>query len=44
MLVGNIGIPVFNEIGKIDKDTIVVLKLSCHQLQFVKASPNIVFY
>lgn len=41
MLVGNIGIPVFNEIGKIDKDTIVVLELSCHQLQFVKASPNI---
>ncbi len=41
VLVGNIGIPVFNEIGKIDKDTIVVLELSCHQLQFVKASPNI---
>ena len=41
VLVGNIGIPVFNEIEKIDKDTIVVLELSCHQLQFVKASPNI---
>ncbi len=38
---GNIGIPVLDEIDHIDKDTIVVLELSCHQLKFVQASPNI---
>ncbi len=41
ILAGNIGIPIFNEIEKIDEDTIVVIELSCHQLQFVNASPNI---
>lgn len=41
MLVGNIGIPVFNEIEHMTYDTIVVTELSCHQLQFVNASPNI---
>ncbi|MEE0699403.1 MAG: UDP-N-acetylmuramoyl-L-alanine--D-glutamate ligase [Bacilli bacterium] len=40
-LVGNIGVPVFNEIEDVKKDTIVVTELSCHQLQFVKASPNV---
>ena len=29
------------EIENITKDTLVVLELSCHQLQFVNASPNI---
>lgn len=41
VLLGNIGIPVFDEIENITKDTLVVLELSCHQLQFVNASPNI---
>lgn len=41
LLVGNIGIPVFDKIDDITYDTLVVLELSCHQLQFVKASPNI---
>lgn len=41
ILVGNIGIPIFDKIDEFDKDTIVVTELSCHQLQFVKASPNI---
>lgn len=40
-LVGNIGVPVFNEIESIEKDTIVVTELSCHQLQFVTSSPNV---
>lgn len=40
-LVGNIGIPVFDEIESFSEDTIVVIELSCHQLQFVNASPNI---
>lgn len=41
ILVGNIGIPIFDEIEKFDNDTIVVVELSCHQLKFTKASPNI---
>ena len=41
LFAGNIGIPVFEEIEKVDKDTIFVLELSCHQLKFVKSSPNI---
>ncbi len=38
---GNIGIPVFDKIEEVNEDTIFVLELSCHQLKFVKASPNI---
>lgn len=38
---GNIGIPVFEKIDEVDKDTIFVMELSCHQLKFVKSSPNI---
>lgn len=40
-LVGNIGVPVFADLQNIKKDTVVVYELSCHQLQFVKASPDI---
>ncbi len=40
-IVGNIGIPVFDEIEYFDDDTIVVAELSCHQLKFLNASPNI---
>ena len=41
ILAGNIGIPVFDELDNIKDDTIMVIELSCHQLQFVKSSPNI---
>lgn len=41
LFAGNIGIPVFEKIEEVNKDTIFVLELSCHQLKFVKASPNI---
>ena len=41
LFAGNIGIPVFDKIEEVNKDTIFVLELSCHQLKFVKASPNI---
>lgn len=41
VLAGNIGIPIFEELDKINEDTIVILELSCHQLQFVNYAPNI---
>jgi len=41
VFVGNIGIPVFDKIDEMSSDKIVVIELSCHQLQFVKHSPNI---
>ena len=41
ILGGNIGIPVFDELDNIKDDTIFVIELSCHQLKFVKSSPNI---
>lgn len=41
VLAGNIGIPIFDKIEEIESDTIVILELGCHQLEFVKYSPNI---
>jgi UDP-N-acetylmuramoylalanine--D-glutamate ligase len=41
VLTGNIGQPCFEVIDKLDYETIVVFELSCHQLEFVKASPHI---
>ena len=41
LLIGNIGVPCFDVIDKINKDTILVYELSCHQLEYVKASPSI---
>ena len=41
ILVGNIGIPPFNLIDKINKDTIIVNELSSHQLENVTSSPHI---
>lgn len=38
---GNIGIPIFNLIDDIDDDTVIVLELSCHQLEYAKYSPHI---
>lgn len=40
-LLGNIGVPVFDEIDKLTNDSIVVMELSSHQLEFTKVSPNI---
>ena len=40
-LLGNIGEPIFCSIEEIKKDSIVVLELSSHALEFVKKSPNI---
>lgn len=40
-LLGNIGTPIFDEIEKIKEDTITVLEISSHALQYIKKSPNI---
>lgn len=41
ILAGNIGIPVFDIIERINSGTIVVFELSAHQLQFIHRSPHI---
>ena len=41
ILVGNIGLPCFEIIDDIDKDTIIVFEMSSHQLEFIQASPHI---
>lgn len=40
-LLGNIGVPLFDEIDRLNKNSVVVLELSSHQLEFVEVSPNI---
>ncbi len=41
LLVGNIGIPCFDCIDKIDENTTVVFEMSCHQLEFARHSPHV---
>lgn len=41
LLVGNIGIACFDAIDQIHEDTIIVFELSCHQLEFIQASPQV---
>ena len=41
VLMGNIGIPVFDTIDSLEDDTICVMELGCHQLEYMKSSPNI---
>ncbi len=41
MLLGNIGIPIFEKLDEITEDTILVLELSSHALEYIKKSPNI---
>ncbi len=40
-LLGNIGIPIFDEMEEIQKDETIVLEISSHGLEYVKKSPNI---
>ena len=40
-LLGNIGEPIFNDIEEIKEDSVVVLELSSHALEFARKSPNI---
>ena len=41
MFMGNIGIPAFDMVDKLEEGMIVVLELSSHQLEYVQKSPNI---
>lgn len=41
ILIGNIGIPPLERIDEFTEDTIIVCEMSCHQLEYVKASPDI---
>ncbi|MCR5279752.1 MAG: UDP-N-acetylmuramoyl-L-alanine--D-glutamate ligase [Lachnospiraceae bacterium] len=38
---GNIGIPVFELADSVGEDTIIVLELSCHQLEYLKTDPHV---
>ncbi|MDP1621952.1 MAG: UDP-N-acetylmuramoyl-L-alanine--D-glutamate ligase [Bacteroidales bacterium] len=40
LLAGNIGNPVFHFIDIIDQDTVIVIELSSHQLEFLKLAPR----
>lgn len=41
ILLGNIGIPIFDHIEEIEQDMYVVLEMSSHGLEYIKKSPNI---
>lgn len=41
ILVGNIGIPIFDHIDEIQEDSIVVIEISSHALEYIKQSTNI---
>ncbi len=41
ILMGNIGLPAFDFLGKIDADDLIVYELSAHQLEFVHNSPHV---
>lgn len=41
ILIGNIGIPPLERIDDFKENTVIVCEMSCHQLEYVKASPDI---
>lgn len=41
MLIGNIGVPPLERLSDFSEDAVVVCEMSCHQLEYVKASPDI---
>ncbi|MGN1422905.1 MAG: UDP-N-acetylmuramoyl-L-alanine--D-glutamate ligase [Oscillospiraceae bacterium] len=41
MLIGNIGVPPLERLEEMDGNTVAVCEMSCHQLEFVRHSPDI---
>mgnify|MGYP004456903475 FL=1 len=41
VLVGNIGIPPLERMGEFRDGTVIVCEMSCHQLEYVQASPQV---
>lgn len=41
MLIGNIGVPPLERLEEMDEDAVAVCEMSCHQLEFVRHSPEI---
>lgn len=41
LFAGNIGIPVFDIASEVRDDSIIVIELSCHQLEYINVSPHI---
>lgn len=41
MLIGNIGVPPLERMDEFTPDTVIVCEMSCHQLEYVSASPDI---
>lgn len=41
ILLGNIGLPIFDYIDTIEEDMVLVLEMSSHQLEYAQFSPNI---
>ena len=41
MLLGNIGVPVFDYLDQIKENMVLVLEMSSHQLEYMEKSPNI---
>ncbi len=44
LLMGNIGLPCFDYCEQIDKDTLIVFELSCHQMMHTKVSPHVAVF
>lgn len=40
LFAGNIGIPVFDIADEVEADSVIVVELSCHQLEYAKTSPH----
>ncbi|MCQ2520609.1 MAG: UDP-N-acetylmuramoyl-L-alanine--D-glutamate ligase, partial [Lachnospiraceae bacterium] len=41
LFAGNIGIPVFDIWKQVEDDSVVVIEMSCHQLEYIRVSPRI---
>lgn len=44
LLIGNIGVPPLDCIPDLTANTVIVCEMSCHQLEYVQASPDIAVY